>query len=452
MGKWTPEYYDDVLHAKMRSMITAAIMRAKQDKSEPSISYERFVEQLDSGDSFTASIMDVLVKEIADRSSRPNQRDRRLIASNTAQTLTKLASPLRVYRPRTTASRRSSNLASYLTRAAQDEYDEPVVDEFESTVDSVAAQESARFSSNALYENAAPWTRRWHSPDEETPIVPNALDDVSEGPRTRLPGSWRPARSALTSSLSRHPSLHRAPRVRTADFSDFTSRRRNSLRESLGVPREGSAEPGAAEGSTSTSTLPPLPSFPPRENATADRHLTRRFFPFSRSLPLDSSASEPSPPWSNDVPEPVIPLPPPRRWRHYPLSASPSPPRSPPRQRRRPERDGEALGPYVPPLRRGGLGAPEVLDISVDADMPWAPGTFGRMISQNSPEPPTMAPVSMDSEFFNAVLDGPSAMADGADGSSAMPDGSIAPNGTHAMRDGPAAYPTPPVMPENEID
>ena len=37
-------------------------MRAKQDKSEPSISYERFVEQLDSGDSFTASIMDVLVK------------------------------------------------------------------------------------------------------------------------------------------------------------------------------------------------------------------------------------------------------------------------------------------------------------------------------------------------------------------------------------------------------
>ncbi|KAL1739070.1 hypothetical protein HDZ31DRAFT_10413, partial [Schizophyllum fasciatum] len=249
----TPEYTDDVLHAKMRSMVTAAVMRAKLDKSEPSISYERFVEQLDSGDSFTATIMEVLVKEVADRSSRPNQHDRRLIASNTAKSLTKLANPYRVYRPHSGINRRSTQLSSFINTVNPEDFDEVVdMDEFESTVESVAAQEGARFSSSALHDSL-PWARRWHSPeDEELATAPGPTEDAVDPPRTRL--NWRaPARSSLTSSLSRHPSIHRAPRPRTLDFNDFTTRRRNSLRETLGATREGSAEPGNAEGSGSTS-------------------------------------------------------------------------------------------------------------------------------------------------------------------------------------------------------
>jgi hypothetical protein len=39
-----------------------SIKRAILERSEPSISYEAFVEELDTGDSFTASLVDVLVK------------------------------------------------------------------------------------------------------------------------------------------------------------------------------------------------------------------------------------------------------------------------------------------------------------------------------------------------------------------------------------------------------
>jgi hypothetical protein len=39
-----------------------AITRAKLEKNEPMISYELFVEELDAGDSFTTSLIDILVK------------------------------------------------------------------------------------------------------------------------------------------------------------------------------------------------------------------------------------------------------------------------------------------------------------------------------------------------------------------------------------------------------
>ena len=41
---------------------TGALKRSKIEKSEPTITYEAFVEELDGGDSFTASLIDVLVK------------------------------------------------------------------------------------------------------------------------------------------------------------------------------------------------------------------------------------------------------------------------------------------------------------------------------------------------------------------------------------------------------
>ncbi|TRM67907.1 hypothetical protein BD626DRAFT_480160 [Schizophyllum amplum] len=424
MGKWTPEYYDDVLHAKMRSMITASIMRAKLDKSEPAISYEHFVEQLDSGDSFTASVMDMLVKEVADRNARPNQRDRRLIASHTAQTLNKLASPLRVYRPRSAATaRRSGNLATYLTRPHPQDFDEVDMDEFESTVDSVAAQESARYSSSALHDSL-PWARRWQSPDGVEPAAPVISDETTDIPR---PHNWRTQapRLSLSSSLSRQSSTHRAPRLRTMDFRDFTSRRRSSLRETLGTTREGSTEPGNGEGS-SANALPPLPPYMQRDPTAGERQQIRRFFPFSRSLPLDGPSQDaPSDHWSSEA---VIPLPPPRRWQTtYPISASPSPPREATGEHDTDALvmgqsygahydDGSAEHDALPRLRRGGLGAPEVLAPRTST-LPW--GNFGRMIEQNSPEPPTLAPAS--SELFDISEDL-------------------------------TAYPTPPVMSENDVE
>ena len=75
----TPSYVDDVLHAKISNMVyvfifaeicdqkrnlfysSGAIRRMAVEK-EPSISYESFVNELDTGDSFTLSLVDILVK------------------------------------------------------------------------------------------------------------------------------------------------------------------------------------------------------------------------------------------------------------------------------------------------------------------------------------------------------------------------------------------------------
>lgn len=86
----TPSYVDDVLHSKISIMVyvffqvvsakfanhppkkkiiiiiiflhsSGAIRRMAVEK-EPSISYESFVNELDTGDSFTLSLVDILVK------------------------------------------------------------------------------------------------------------------------------------------------------------------------------------------------------------------------------------------------------------------------------------------------------------------------------------------------------------------------------------------------------
>jgi len=62
MGRWTPNYLDSVLHTKITTLVTGSIQRAALDKSEPSITYENFVKDLDTGDSFTTTFIDILVK------------------------------------------------------------------------------------------------------------------------------------------------------------------------------------------------------------------------------------------------------------------------------------------------------------------------------------------------------------------------------------------------------
>ncbi|GAW03216.1 Cytoplasmic dynein 1 light intermediate chain 1 [Lentinula edodes] len=97
MGKWTSGYYDDVLSSKIKSLVSGAIKRSKLDKTEPEINFERFVEELDAGDSFTTSIFDILVNELADRQSRSNVDDRRLIGERTARSLRIITTSNKVY-------------------------------------------------------------------------------------------------------------------------------------------------------------------------------------------------------------------------------------------------------------------------------------------------------------------------------------------------------------------
>ncbi|KAI0245875.1 hypothetical protein BJV78DRAFT_1136562, partial [Lactifluus subvellereus] len=153
----TSEYYDDVLGAKIKCLVSGAVKRSKLEKSEPTISYEAFVEELDPGDAFTTTLTELLVREMAERRQRQATADRRLISDRTAKGLRTLAAPQRVYRDRGIRSlnaRRSLNLTDYLAMPPEEMELDDDNDSLESMVDPSGAVEGARMNSD-LYDTYA---------------------------------------------------------------------------------------------------------------------------------------------------------------------------------------------------------------------------------------------------------------------------------------------------------
>ncbi|KAH7887348.1 hypothetical protein F5I97DRAFT_1859688 [Phlebopus sp. FC_14] len=293
MGKWTAEYYDDVLGAKMRSLVSGAIKRARLEKMEPMITYEAFVEDLDRGDSFTTSLIEVLVKEVAERRHRQNAADRGLIADRTARSLRRLSSPASVYRERGpgrgTGGRRGVDLAEYLSQPP----DELDMDEDEDELGPYSAfvpfVEGARLNTD-LYE-----AYRSHLPTESTNdrVLP-PLVDASPPSAWPLPSATGVAHSSLT----RQASIRRAGRSRASDFSDFTAQRRNSARQ-LAQDRE----PTAGTDLIATDEHYPRDTddvtHPPPVHRSSQ---VRRFFPFGRArrfevIPTPRPATSTSDDW-----------------------------------------------------------------------------------------------------------------------------------------------------------
>ncbi|KAI0284719.1 hypothetical protein BC826DRAFT_877256, partial [Russula brevipes] len=73
-------------------LASGAVKRSKLKGLEPVISYEKFVGDLDPGDSFSTTLTELLILVSADR---------RLISDRTAKGLRTPAAPQRVYRDRT---------------------------------------------------------------------------------------------------------------------------------------------------------------------------------------------------------------------------------------------------------------------------------------------------------------------------------------------------------------
>ncbi|KAJ7368750.1 hypothetical protein DFH08DRAFT_928810 [Mycena albidolilacea] len=290
MGRWTAEYQDDVFLSKLKGLVSGAIKRTKLEKAEPTISYKHFVEDLDAGDSFTTAVIEILVQELAERRLRSSPGDRRLIADRTAKSLRLLATPIRIYRERRTAARRTVNMAEYLT-APPDELDmEEDDDEFETMLDRATMPvEGVRINSELFdayyppsWTTAAATTRR--SLPAAGPPTPALSDDsqsqtppgLSPPSTTRAPAVsvWAlPPAAPASLSLARQPPLRRtsAARARAVDFNDFTAHRRASTRTaaSAPAPAAAAAEPGAGAGDE------------PWMRAGASARATRRFFPFS---------------------------------------------------------------------------------------------------------------------------------------------------------------------------
>jgi hypothetical protein len=366
------------------------------EKSEPSISYEAFVEDLDTGDSFTASLVDVLVRvrprsfpihselhlltlhmqELAERRARPT--DRRPIADRTAKTLRWLSTSFRVYRERpvvrsSMSTRRAVNLSEYLSQP-QDEMDiEDEDDDFDAVVgDGAASVEGVRTMSD-LYEAYAPnvtWSsglpssaqRRPHATFVTPPAAPNPEPSAEEAPPSRynLAYSWTapPATASTTSStLQRHPSVRRPGRSRTVDFNDFTFRRRSTIRQN--VTQEASAA-RADEETALTFALPSddeSPTSPAQgeSSSTSANLTTRRLFPMPRTRTRRDAD-----PWRITAPHGTLPE---QRWMfEEPGSAwlAVPTPASPPSSHEPDSSEEPVPAPLsAPRLRRGGVRAPE---------------------------------------------------------------------------------------------
>jgi len=374
MGQWTVGYHDDVLGAKMKSLVAGALKRSKIDKIEPTISYETFVEELDGGDSFTTSLIDALVKELAERRTRQTTADRRLIADRTAKSLRMLALPSNIYRDRTLGrGLRRVNLTDYLTSPPEELDMEE--DEGDEGYDGITGEngpsfiEGARVNSD-LYDAYAAhgWSahpmgpslsRRSHanvsaafSPPSDPSEASNSLDPVHPSLESRARDSnWFGSGTAFGgSTLSRQPSIRRPIRSRTVDFNDFATRRRSTFRNAVvdsDDPRSSEDIPNTLSSWGSGPTDEPLGS-----------PGARRFFPFSRRRHEVAITAMPT--WYDNGASTSRPVSPPELLTSRPRRSNSGPP--PLITTVSLEEHRRMFGdqsPQLPRLRHGGLRAPE---------------------------------------------------------------------------------------------
>jgi hypothetical protein len=328
------------------------------------------VEDLAPGDSFAASLIDLLVRvrplaflrnyarsthsafqEIAHRRMRKNEDDRCLISECTSARLRFLGTHSRIYHDLSAASssRRTLNLSEYLNTPPEvlhvDDDDEDDEEEEEDDFGAVLGDTLAYTNAHALYDAYLPSAtgaseyiaRALPFPVEPSPTI---IDDAPpyDTPHTlrALGGSVHTADTSLasrralyhthssSSSLNRQSSLRRASRARTTDFQEFTARRRLENRGSGAAP----AAPvlpsaGAPEYWSAASWVPPpVPDAPRLPPSPTRRHEVGGVVPWSRFLSsrmlsvdppgaADDGASLPRSLSRRTSPTPAVPAPPP---------------------------------------------------------------------------------------------------------------------------------------------
>jgi hypothetical protein len=321
-------------------------------------------------------------QELAERRSRPPYADRQSIADRTAKVLRQLATPSLVYRERpfvrnTLSSRRVVNL-SELPNMSQEEMDvEEEDDDFEALMDNSSTVEGVRLNPD-LYEAYTPaWTPTMGSAIPRRPPSSNATSLAStaapesstdtaslSAPIANRTPPWTFTSGTIPPSLQRQPSIRRPTRgSRTMDFSDFTSRRRSTIRQNAAQEGGSSRSEEISDDSGVTLLLPGDEEVPvvqlPNESASTSRGLsTRRLFPMNRARPRREGNEPalsplPEPSWLEEASDSWFALP-------TPISSSPS-------QDADSGEERSLVPPSAPRLRRGGLRAPESMVLHAPA-------------------------------------------------------------------------------------
>ncbi|KAI0720376.1 hypothetical protein C8T65DRAFT_801984 [Cerioporus squamosus] len=413
MGKWTLEYHDEVLRNKIKNLVQGAIKRMEVEKDGPSITYESFVGDLDEGDSFTTSLIDVLVKELAERRTRPNAVDRRLISEKTAKSLRMQAASPQVYRGREGTlrdrARRSVPIPPPRPYGTFHDIlsDSEGEEEYGTMLGSSGALEGARLNTD-LYEAYLPTTSTYDLPASlsratdrfiSSPRLPEPTTSswVLNSPPPRSPptlhsstgpiwtGLGGPGASLRRSSTIRRP--HRSQPVDSNEFTLFTSRRRSAIRNSA-LQDDGAREEDTARRSTSventrsgeTSTATdPGPVRPYDLSAWISRHRSSGI-PSTSSVPDEPGANPSSSQMWYSMTEHVAPEP-----SSFSLAALS-------RRSSSTDLNDDRRHVIAPRLRRGGLRPPESLLLHGPGA---TPATLHRVITE--PTTRVTSPVATDS-------------------------------------------------------
>ncbi|RPD66908.1 hypothetical protein L226DRAFT_608184 [Lentinus tigrinus ALCF2SS1-7] len=413
MGKWTLEYHDEVLRNKIKTLVQGAIKRMEVEKDGPSITYEAFVGDLDEGDSFTTSLVDVLVKELAERRTRPNAVDRRLISEKTAKSLRLQAAPPQVYRgSQGTLRDRARRSVPIPPPRPYGTFNDLLSDsdgeEYGTMLGSSGVLEGARLNTD-LYDAYLPSTTSTY---DLPASLSRATDRAAGSPRLSEPttSSWilnsppprspptlhsatgpawtglgGPGASLRRSSTIRRP--HRSQPVDLNDFTAFTSRRRSAIRNSA-LQDEGAREESsdAARRSISVENIRSGET-----STTADTSATR---PFDLSAWISrrrSSFGVPSS--SSNVAEPSANTSSSQMWYSMTDYVSPEPTTfslaALSRRSSGTDLNDDRRQVIAPRLRRGGLRPPESLLLHGPGT---TPGTAGSSLLRAATEPTTRVP------------------------------------------------------------
>ncbi|KDN51195.1 hypothetical protein RSAG8_00824, partial [Rhizoctonia solani AG-8 WAC10335] len=304
MGKWSPAYYDDLLHMKFRCLTYNSVDKLRKLKVEDDlvdshpelrITHEQFIQALDVTDPFTQQLIEILVKEVATRrhSTRANRGNARSTAACSARTANALFALWESCRaaPPTYPSRRSEFVFGSHVWDGDSDVEDAGMDELTPEPEPLLFGDhqapvtlGSRIGSS-LREAAGPSSSSTWSTWRPLDLIfspPNRPSEIHSPPPPPAP-STRPHSSLLSLVSARNPVVRQSsirrpasansvtyfrPRHRTADFEAQTQRLRDRARtrELLGYASgSNTGESNGASSSTTVGNQAPPESFARRE-------------------------------------------------------------------------------------------------------------------------------------------------------------------------------------------
>ncbi|CAE6510690.1 unnamed protein product [Rhizoctonia solani] len=303
MGKWSPAYYDDLLHMKFRCLTYNSVDKLRKLKVEDDlvdshpelrITHEQFIQALDVTDPFTQQLIEILVKEVATRrhSTRVNRGNARSTTPCSARTANALFALWESCRgaPLTHPSRRSEFVFGSHVWDGDSEGEDVGMDELTPEPESLLFGDHAPVTlgsriNNSLRDTAgssssSTWSSTWR-PLDLIFSPPNRPLDFHSPPPPLAP-STRPHSSLLSLVSSRNPVVRQSsirrpasansvtyfrPRHR-ADFEAQTQRLRDRARARDLLGYASGSNTSGSNGASSSNTIgnqAPPESFARRE-------------------------------------------------------------------------------------------------------------------------------------------------------------------------------------------